>query len=187
MGKRGFTLIELLVVVLIIGILASVAVVQYQKAMKRTRMAELTVLMDSAKKNLEMYLMTNGYPSGTIILSAAQNVGQLPLDLPATCNEASYCTTKIGNITLRCASSYCDIRFQGTNSLSGIGLTLYKGTSTSNNWIATKLGAATEDDVYALCNWLLDAHYPVDAGQLGGDMYRKCKRIDVELEPADFS
>ena len=35
--KKGFTLIELLVVVLIVGILAGFAAVEYQKAIKRTR------------------------------------------------------------------------------------------------------------------------------------------------------
>jgi len=61
--KKGFTLIELLVVVLIIGILASVALPQYTKAVWKSRAAELRSVTRALATGQEAYFLANGtYP-----------------------------------------------------------------------------------------------------------------------------
>ena len=56
----GFTLIELLVVVLIIGILAAVAVPQYQKAVEKSRAVQGIALVKSLADAQKVFLMANG-------------------------------------------------------------------------------------------------------------------------------
>lgn len=60
---RGFTLIELLVVVLIIGILASVAVPQYTKAVEKSRAAGVIQKVKSLQNAVDMYLLANDWPT----------------------------------------------------------------------------------------------------------------------------
>ena len=75
-NNRGFTLIELLVVVLIIGILAAVAVPQYQKAVDTSRIKAMLPVLQYIRRVEDVYFLENG----VYIL----NFEELNTDLPIT-------------------------------------------------------------------------------------------------------
>jgi len=58
--KSGFTLIELLVVVLIIGILAAIAVPQYQRTVEKSRAAEAFINLKNIVQKVQIYILENG-------------------------------------------------------------------------------------------------------------------------------
>ncbi len=59
-NKQAFTLIELLVVVLIIGILAAVALPQYQKAVWKSRAAQIIPVVRALGEAEKRYFLANG-------------------------------------------------------------------------------------------------------------------------------
>ena len=79
-ANAAFTLIELLVVVLIIGILAAVAVPQYNKAVEKSRISEAKTLLKSIVDAEEVYVMDTG-GDGTY------NLKELDITLPGTYDE----------------------------------------------------------------------------------------------------
>ena len=76
--KKGFTLIELLVVVLIIGILAAIALPQYQKAVEKSKAAQAFAMIRTVAAAQEAYHMANG--------SYATKFDELAVDIPWTGN-----------------------------------------------------------------------------------------------------
>ena len=63
MNKKGFTLLELLVVVLIIGILAAIALPQYNKIVEKSRMSEAIQMLHQIHRICQIYEL-NGNDCG---------------------------------------------------------------------------------------------------------------------------
>lgn len=74
MEMKGFTLIELLVVVLIIGILAAVALPQYETAVMKSRMSAMWPILKGIKDAQEAYYMANG--------TYTDNLNDLDISIP---------------------------------------------------------------------------------------------------------
>lgn len=108
--KKGFTLIELLVVVLIIGILSSVALPQYTKAVEKARAAEAWTTAKSFIDAQKVYHMSNG--------KWATNVEDLDIEIP----EMKNWELTIGAGTNATGSTNLYFDFTGKNLMNGLGL-----------------------------------------------------------------
>ena len=74
--KQGFTLIELLIVVLLLGLLATMALPYYMRAVERSRMAEAITLLENIasaqqRKYMQVNRFMNNFTSLDVALSGA--------------------------------------------------------------------------------------------------------------------
>ncbi len=83
--RNGFTLIELLVVVLIIGILSAIALPQYTRAVKKSRVSGVVTKLKTILEAGEVYAMANSLNNGTSTVTV--DLDLLDISLPSTTED----------------------------------------------------------------------------------------------------
>lgn len=142
-SKSAFTLIELLVVVLIIGILAAIAVPQYQKAVEKARAAEVITWIGNAKKAVNIWLLAEGGLPAEGEDIAFLKDGGLSIDLTTGLNcssERSWCYNKYFVYNAQCDEGGCMVgggRTDNGNVETGVHSEFTLRTSDGQTWTAS--------------------------------------------------
>ena len=129
-NSRAFTLIELLVVVLIIGILAAVALPQYQKAVRKSKATQVDVIINTATKAVDAYLLENGLPQGVVYFTGKNAVSTI--DMPGDCSKDNYCYTDVGRVGFSCFSATCVLEIAFYYNVDGTSTPLNPWLSSQN-------------------------------------------------------
>lgn len=183
-NRKGFTLIELLVVVLIIGILASVALPQYQKAVLKSRMVNWTVALDALKKNIDMYHLENGSPTSGIEFAGTYGEENRTLELHCDAEGANYCLINKPKVEIHSMSedvlgrkSY-RIIFVAEPQDFGVSNTVFVSfikDAQTGKWSAS---AEKGDLPRMVCEWVQGLGYPGRE-----DIVSVCAAVGVTLTP----
>ncbi len=142
--QQGFTLIELMIVVAIIGILAAVAIPQYQNYVLKAKIGNALTAVDSIKTAVAQCVQENGGSASTCSDTANSGAaGVIPV-FNAT-KEVASVTVIAGEITATLAADLgsTDVNSQTItftpNVSGGTSITWGIGTSVTNATIATMI------------------------------------------------
>lgn len=145
--KRGFTLIELLVAVLIIGILAAVAVPQYQKAVDKARLSEMMQMHAALERAADAYILQHGFPN---LGSSSRILDDLDISFPGFSGSSSKCNEK--NVCV-----YASFYSEGITPYYQVGVDSWQGIELQGGpkytlWSQKRAGDGAWTRSYAGCS-----------------------------------